>query len=105
MKELRYLHSNARSAASKPEEQELQVQDVKTVLPVTKNSVGLHCDLQWVLVERQMLFRAVRNKERLVCMGMLCWSIKRSSINGSKPENRISLEEHSVLVLRKAIRL
>lgn len=54
-------------------------------------------------VEGQVLFGAVKNKERLVCMRMLCWSIKRSSINESKPEARISLEEHSVLVLRKAI--
>lgn len=28
-------------------------------------------------VEGQVLFGAVKNEERLVCMGMLCWTIKR----------------------------
>lgn len=49
-------------------------------------------------VEGQVLFGAVKNEERLVCMGMLCWTIKRSSINESKPEARISLEEHFACV-------
>lgn len=44
-------------------------------------------------LERQVLSTAVKNNEGLVCTGVLCWSI-----NKSKPEGRISLEEQCACV-------